>query len=207
MDVRPYRFHLFIGTDDAIVVPRLPRKISVPHRPDAFGANGFELIDDGTEAMRHPCPLMTAGCGMRRVMLIVRLCRRDAPVYCMCRDAPPGRLYDTYIVDDMYINGRFTRCERDNTVEVVRHDDPCIQRHIGTNARCFQPFIRNNRSRLRHANDPVPHTSKPWVTVPCTNRDEIGSESRIIPSAAACGGDTVFAGEFRNRFDHHEQDK
>lgn len=48
-DISTKMIRIIIGSDYAIMETRLPSKIGMAHRTDAFGGYGFKLIDDGAQ--------------------------------------------------------------------------------------------------------------------------------------------------------------
>lgn len=125
VDVLADSFEVAVVADDVVVIIALPNGTRKigAHGANAFGDDGFELHHDGAEGIRW---------GRMRGGRV----RRDR---CIGRGEPPVRPYEVGQYDD--------------AVDVVGHDDVCVQFHIGADGFGAHPFVAGHfteRIQMHH---------------------------------------------------------
>jgi hypothetical protein len=149
-----------------IVVIVLPGEIRVFHCADAFGALGFDVVDDGAQR---------AG---------AKSAQWDQLRY-VRRDVPPGRLYGGGWC-------RFIpRINGNDHVYVVWHHNPIIDCGIGSYGCGALDFIGNNASDVIQSHDVITDFAEPRHVVLCADGDEIPARCRVIPPGLAVGRDAI----------------
>ena len=185
VDVPADRRPCAAGADDSIVIPGLPPKIGPTRRPDAFGAHRFVLAHDGPQRMGTQ-PEFVGCVGVFIRMLVPFRARRCVP---------PGRIYAVglggFVRWDRVVVPRGFGGNADQSVHVVRHDDPCAQPHVRPNRRRTPPFLRRNAPGGRQSDNAAAHPTEIRATIRRANRDEIPRRSAVIPFVEAEGVRTI----------------
>ena len=179
-DIGANPFQGFIISYDVIIEAGLPSEIRIDGEADAFGTQGFELVDDRSQRIGFPC-----------------LCRdapvvgRDAPcllaayeIYCLGRQAP-RRLYGV---------------DNNDAVQVIGHDNPFVQLGIGADLRGFSPFVGDNCADGGQMHFAIPNITKIWDAPVGDDGNEIITGAGIIPTRQAGGGYAVFTPEAVHRY-------
>src|SRR3989344_4435238 len=76
-------------------------------------------------------------------------------------------------------------------MEMIWHQNPCVEHHVRTQLRCLQPFLLHNLPHRRKLHFSIHNLTENTLAIFHTDSDKVPATVRIIPSCQTRRFDTV----------------